>query len=211
MTSQARPAAIFRWLSNPFTTKECEAEFLVVKSERAIPFLGVPTSLAMNLVVIPHQPMLEAEEFPQIGHTMTISRTKEEVIRKFQVSFEDGVRASRGRAHLEIDEEVPPVKLPLRKIPPAVKEDLQNELKRLEQLGVILREERPTKCVSSLVVARKANSKVRVTVCNDPKALNKALKGLCTHCQFWTTSSQDYRKPEYLASVIYPVATGMCL
>ena len=70
--------------------------------------------------------------------------------------------------------EVPPVKLPLRKIPLAVKEDLENELKRWEHLGVIVREERPTEWVSSLVVARKANGKIRV--CIDPKPLNTALK-----------------------------------
>ena len=174
-TTTIRPEGVFNAkVSNPFTTKECEAEFLVVKSERAIPILGAPTSLAMNLVVIPHQQMLEAEEIQQIGHTMTIPRTKEEVIRKFQVLFEDGLGAFPGSAHLEIDEEVPPVKLPLRKVPLAVKEDLENELKRLEHLGVIVREERPTEWVSSLVVARKANGKIRV--CIDPKPLNKALK-----------------------------------
>ena len=104
-TTTIRPEGAFNAkVSNPFTTKECEAEFLVVKSERAIPILGASTSLAMNLVVILHQQMLEEEEIQQIGHTMTIPRTKEKVIRKFQVLFEDGLGAFPGSAHLEIDE-----------------------------------------------------------------------------------------------------------
>ena len=46
--------------------------------------------------------MLEAEKIQQIGHTMTIPRKKEEVIRKFQVLFEDGLGAFPGSAHGEM-------------------------------------------------------------------------------------------------------------
>ena len=100
--------------------------------------------------------------------------SREDVTNAFPDLFDGALGKFAGRAHFELDNSVPPVKLPLRKIPLAMKPDLAAELERLENLGVIEREEQPTDWVSSLVVARKANGDIRV--CIDPKPLNKALK-----------------------------------
>ena len=78
-----------------------------------------------------------------------------------------------GKLHLEVDETVTPVKLPVRKVPIAMKDKLKNELERLQKLGVIQRVTYPTEWISSMVVVNKANNKIRL--CIDPKPLNKAL------------------------------------
>ena len=62
--------------------------------------------------------------------------------------------------------------MPLRRIPLSVKEDVEEELLRLEKLGVITRETRPTDWVSGMVVAKKPSGKL----CLDPKPLNKAFE-----------------------------------
>ncbi|CAG2232155.1 unnamed protein product [Mytilus edulis] len=80
----------------------------------------------------------------------------------------------KGAFKLEIDESIPPVKSPLRRIPIALKPKLKTELQRLEKLGVIKPVDTPTDWVSSLVIVKKPSGKIRL--CIDPKPLNKALK-----------------------------------
>ena len=55
-----------------------------------------------------------------------------------------------------------------------MKQPLQDELKRLEELGIIVQEHQPTDWLSAIVTVQKANGKLRV--CIDPKPLNKVLK-----------------------------------
>lgn len=76
--------------------------------------------------------------------------------------------------HLEVDDTVPPVKLPLRRVPVAIKLLLQQQLKSLEGLQVIETVNKPTDWVSSLLAFKKTNDKLRI--CIDPKPLNKALR-----------------------------------
>ena len=73
-----------------------------------------------------------------------------------------------------MDETITPVKQPLRKVPIAIKPKLKVELARLEKLGIIKPVDEPTDWVSSLVLVKKPNGKLRI--CIDPKPLNKALK-----------------------------------
>ena len=75
---------------------------------------------------------------------------------------------------METDSTVAPVKLPLRSLPVALKQELRRELNRLENLGVIAAVDTPTNWVSSLVLVKKPNGKLRI--CIDPKPLNKAPK-----------------------------------
>ena len=62
------------------------------------------------------------------------------------------------------------VQLPVRRIPLAVKEELQ----RLESLQIRERVDDPTDWISALVVVRKSNGSLRI--CIDPKHLNQALR-----------------------------------
>ena len=79
-----------------------------------------------------------------------------------------------GKLHLELDEDVKPVKLPGRKVPVAVCDKLKNELNRPDNLNIVKKVTVPTDWISALVVTMKPNGKVRP--CIDPKPLNVALK-----------------------------------
>lgn len=61
-----------------------------------------------------------------------------------------------------------------RKVPLAIKKDLEKELERLLEIGILTKVTQPTSWVSSLIVARKPNGKLRV--CIDPQDLNIGLQ-----------------------------------
>ena len=86
----------------------------------------------------------------------------------------DGDLGTTGEIHLEVNDTVTPVKLPLRRVPIASQDSLEEELTHLVSLGVIEKVTEPTDWVSSLVIATKANGKIRF--CIDPQALNGDLK-----------------------------------
>ena len=77
---------------------------------------------------------------------------------------------------LHIDENVPPVAQPHRRVPFHVRKQLEEQLQRDEELGVIERIEGPTPWVSPIVVAPKPKSPGKVRVCVDMRQANKAIK-----------------------------------
>ena len=79
-----------------------------------------------------------------------------------------------GTVHLDIDETVPPVQMPLRRLAISIKEKVAAELRRLEALDVIAPTTEPTPWVSALLDVTKANGDIRI--CIDPTPLNRALK-----------------------------------
>ena len=72
-----------------------------------------------------------------------------------------------------IDNNVPPVVNAPRRVPFSLMEPLKEKLSQLESLDYLKKVSEPTKWVSSLVVVRKTNGKLRV--CIDPTHLNKAI------------------------------------
>ena len=76
--------------------------------------------------------------------------------------------------HIELAEGAVPVVHALRKAPVPQRAKVVEELKRMEKLGVIVRQEEPTEWVNSLVVVQKPTGAVRL--CIDPRDLNLAIK-----------------------------------
>ena len=85
-----------------------------------------------------------------------------------------GLGCLPGTYHIELIDGVTPVVHSPRKIPVPQREKVVEELKRMEQLGVIVRQEEPTEWVNSLVVVQKPSGAVRL--CIDPRDLNAAMK-----------------------------------
>ena len=79
-----------------------------------------------------------------------------------------------GTVHLDVDETVAAVQMPLRRLPIGIKDKVAAELRRLEALDVIAPITEPTPWVSALLVVTKANGGIRL--CIDPTPLNRALK-----------------------------------
>ena len=93
---------------------------------------------------------------------------------KFSHLFDNKLGCFDKPVHLELDDRVPPVKMPLRRYPIALKDKLGRELERLESLGVLERVVSATDWVSSVVVETKKDGSLRI--CIDQRPLNKALK-----------------------------------
>lgn len=130
-----------------------------------------------------HTALLGAESVQQFGlivintdNIMSLSNeipTQPDLVSKFGDVF-SGEGKLKGKLHLEIDKSVTPVALPVRKVPFAVKEPLKQELERLVKIGILQPVDVPTDWISSMVVIKKSNGKIRL--CIDPKPLNKALR-----------------------------------
>ena len=160
-------------IRNPCNNIEYAAEFVVVE-DGFEPLLGAETAQKMNLLVVQHQNILQRDHpTPKIIEDSINSLTEEQVLAEYADLFK-GLGKIEGRLHLEVDETVPPVVMPPRRVPVAVKGKLREELDRLESLGVLEKEDKPTQWVSSMVATQKPSGKVRV--CIDPQRLNQALK-----------------------------------
>ena len=74
---------------------------------------------------------------------------------------------------LHIDKQVKPVAQPARRIPFHLRQQVEKQLKLLEQQGIIEQVEGPTPWVSPLVVIPKKNGEVRL--CVDMRMANRAI------------------------------------
>jgi len=77
------------------------------------------------------------------------------------------------KCHIHINHEVQPIFDAPRKIPFALYEQLRKELDNMCHLKVIEKIVSPTSWVSSIVIVKKKNNKLRV--CLDPRNLNRAI------------------------------------
>lgn len=85
-----------------------------------------------------------------------------------------GIGLLEDALHLEVDKVIPPVKMPVRKVPLSVQQTLKNEIDRLLKLDILAPVDTPTGWISTMVVVQKSNGKIRL--CIDSKPLNKVLK-----------------------------------
>lgn len=156
---------------NPKTGLSYGLDFMIVK-ESCAPLLGCPSIQEMNLITVNYENILgvnpETKEFERFSK-MSWNDIKHEYTDVFT-----GLGKFQGKLKLEIDESVPPVQMPTRKIPIAIQKNVKAELDRLENIGVIKRVDCHTPWISNLLITVKGSGKMRV--CLDPKPLNKALK-----------------------------------
>ena len=75
---------------------------------------------------------------------------------------------------MEIEEGVVPVVHPPRRVPVALKSLLKDELRKLQEMKIIVPITGPTPWVSSMVTVKKPNGQLRI--CLDPKDLNRVVK-----------------------------------
>jgi len=74
---------------------------------------------------------------------------------------------------IQLDPSVPAVQHAPRRVPVALREQLKSELDELVSDGIIAPTSEPTEWISSLVIVRKKNGKLRL--CLDPQDLNRAV------------------------------------
>ena len=150
---------------NAKNNKKYRAEFVIVDGDYT-PIIGASAAQKMELIVVQKHNILQVSP-------PSAQKLKEDLLSEYKDVFE-GLGKMEGKLHLEKDPSVKPVIMAPRRVPIATKAKLKEELDRLEEMEVILKQETPTDWVSSLVVAEKTDGRVRV--CIDPLHLNKALK-----------------------------------
>ena len=104
------------------------------------------------------------------------SPTTEKLIKEYDELFHGLGKLKGYQIKLHNDESVPPVAQPHRRVPFHVRQQLEEQLKQDEELGVVERIEGPTPWVSPIVVAPKPKSLGKVRVCVDMRQANQAIK-----------------------------------
>lgn len=137
------------------------SDFVVVDNDAVTPLLGLRAAQQMNLIKIQYHNISAVEDQPL---------TRDMVTTQYADVFQGEAGCLPGKIHLETDPTIAPVRLPLRRVPVAMKEELKKELQRLESLGVVAAVDTPT----DWVIVKKPSGKLRI--CIDPKPLNRALK-----------------------------------
>lgn len=79
------------------------------------------------------------------------------------------------QVHLHVDDSVPPVAQPHRRIPFAMRKPLEAELTRLLALDIIEKTEGPTPWVSPVVLVPKPHDQEALRMCVDMRCANKAI------------------------------------
>ena len=112
-----------------------------------------------------------------VHHVNDSSSTRvEELVKEYDELFHGLGKLKGYQVKLHIDESVQPVAQPHRRVPFHVRQQLEEQLKRDEDLGVVERIEGPTPWVSPIVVAPKPKSPGQVRVCVDMRQANQAIK-----------------------------------
>ena len=84
-----------------------------------------------------------------------------------------GLGCLPGEHTIEIDPSYTPVVHSPRRVPVALKEQIKEELQRMENAGVVVKQKEPTDWVNSMVTVIKPE---KIRVCIDPRDLNRAIK-----------------------------------
>ncbi|CAC5384739.1 unnamed protein product [Mytilus coruscus] len=117
-----------------------------------------------------------------------------EDIRKNYADIFKGIGCIPGEHSIQIDSTVQPTSMvhAPRKVPIAIKDKVKEELQRMEQNEIIVKQTEPTPWVNSMVTVIKPNNKVRI--CLAPIDLNKGIRR--AHYPLKTTEEMIANMPE---------------
>lgn len=155
-------------VKHPRTGDRFECDFYV--TEREQPILGMEACRRLNLLHIVEENICETHEATPPGGLTTA-----DVFTRYQDLFDGSLGCMDGEVSLAVDSNVPPVQMPLRRLPVALRDQVQTELAKLVTNGVIAPVTEPSSWVSALLVVQKPEGQgVRIVM--DPKFLNTALQ-----------------------------------
>ena len=112
---------------------------------------------------------------------VNVVNTDTDVLSDFCHKYESAFKPDSGKFSslpftykIELIDGAQPVVHAARRVPAALRDDVKNELDRMENMGIIRKVSEPTEWVNSMVVVRKPNKSIRI--CLDPKDLNTCIK-----------------------------------
>ena len=143
------------------------AQFFIINKD-VNTILGLDSSFKLGFV----DPK-KAERVHEIKENpMKVPSSTKRVVDKYDDVFDTSKlgEIKGGESTITLKEDYAPVQVPLRKIPFSIKDRVIKEIKRMEDLGVIVKCEEPTEWVSALTIVEEPK---KLRLCLDPKQLNK--------------------------------------
>jgi hypothetical protein len=126
--------------------------------------------------VVPILGRKSCEDCGLIKRVFAVSQTPQEYANFFEEYADTftGLGCLPGKVSIETRDDIKPVVEPCRKVPFGLNDRLKQELDRMESMNVIVKVNKPTEWVNSMVIVHKPNGQLRI--CLDPRNLNKAIK-----------------------------------
>ncbi len=183
----------YRALTKPPALQQTKVKIHPYKSSESLAVLGkFTTVLKFNSTCIKGKiyvvqgsggSLLSWKTSQDLGLLKAVHRVHEDspsrvetLVKEYDELFHGLGKLKGYQVKLHIDESVQPVAQPHRRVPFHVRQQLEEQLKRDEDLGVLERIEGPTPWVSPIVVAPKPKSPGQVRVCVDMRQANQAIK-----------------------------------
>ena len=116
--------------------------------------------------------ILGVEACQRLGLIERLCSVGVDITEEYADSFK-GFVCLPGEYKIKLDPSVPPVVHAPRKVPVALHVRVKEELQRMENDGVIKKQEEPTDWVNSMVIVETPK---KLRICTDPRDLNKAIK-----------------------------------
>ena len=177
-------------LTHPNAKNGFEADFYVAATET--PILGVDACQKLDAVRFVGDDVCEARELPFNSLPPSTDRqapassprrsatstkrtlTEAIILEEYADVFDGRLGLIEGDVHLEVDQNIQPTQMPLRRLPIALHDRVEAELRKLVNDGIIAPVTKPTPWVSALLVTTRRDNSLRV--CIDPLYLNRALQ-----------------------------------
>ena len=116
-------------------TVELSTEFVVVDDNYA-PLIGARAAQQMGFIVVQHHNILLESNNEVFTASQSSPLMKEQVLTDFADIFK-GLGKMEGKLHLEVNQSVPPVIMPPRRVPVALKGKFKEEIDCLVSVGVL--------------------------------------------------------------------------
>jgi hypothetical protein len=159
--TQMKPLRQFR-ATLSLRGRRTQATFLVLK-EHVPSLLGLPSGAALGLFCISQASMVQY-----------IWQDDEEVFEGITNEVDEFLQPCQKTVTLKMKDDAEPVIIPAQRVPLALRDDVYEELQRMEKIGVITPVHEPRPWCHAMVVVRKPNGKLRI--CIDPRTLNPHLE-----------------------------------
>ena len=125
--------------------------------------------------ILSYETAVELGIIPAIG-SVNQHVSSHEIYEEFPSVFNRLGKLKDVKIKFHVDDRVTPVAQPPRRIPFHVRDQVEKELDRLEQMDVIEKVEGPTPWVSNLVIAPKPKSPGEIRLCVDMRQANQAIR-----------------------------------
>jgi len=138
-------------------------------TERGEPIIGIDACRQLDMPRIVEDNMCALNDSPPSSPPTSapsapIRLTEADVFDRYADLFDGSLGLLDDDVHLETDPSVPLVQMPLRRLPIAVRDRVQLELKKLTDQGVIQPVTEPTPWVSALLIASKRDGGLRFCI-----------------------------------------------